>query len=191
MIALNLRGKSSSEAYIFGINIYDSIIQLELEHTYNGILGLYYSTSYGYGFTRNSLRLTGVSAGYFKPCINGNNIPITDSIIDFDIQFNQFGSTNSGAYNPKFDVQRSILKGKIKYTSNNSYPDWVYLTDSIVDINFITNATVPAPSSSLRSVFNKDKVNWSDTATLVGVDSTQMLSPTELRNAGLLIGVDT
>lgn len=196
LILLNTQAKtnvSNDGCYVFNIKMVDSIMQLDIDASgmgTNQILGFSYTDNYGCGLESCSVifKTTSNNNCQFSPSYSGGSIPIKNSVVDFDVVCKTFGTRTSG--NARFSVNRSVLKGKIKYSSISNYATFnVY--DSIIDIDFDSTTNPSPPGGKSNSVFNKDKVNWQDSTGFVGVISSELLSPTTLQTKGLPIGVDT
>lgn len=191
LIMLNCMAKPTStqyNSYVFAIKVTDSIMHIDIDASNLGdtnYLFLCMAGSYTSGFARNSsaLKVTGSSTTF-----NGSDsgsILIEDSLFDWDIDVYTIGHS-SNCYS---DVLRTTIKGKAKCTTYGSGFFGVF-SDSIFDVD-CTTAFFPAPVIKDASVYNNEKVSWTDSSGLMGVTSAELLSPTTLQSKGLAIGVDT
>lgn len=177
------------DSVLFCVDVEDSILHITLDATDLGDKQVLFNlgASYGMGFKRNSLVLTvnGTADSRFAGSGSGS-ANIQDSVLDLNIKIGSVGWTSGNGY---LDVLRSTIKGKIDC---NSYTSYFYgaVHDCIFDC-ICTNPAMPTPAFYSASVYNKEKVGWTDHTGLIGVTSEQLLSPTALQAAGLSIGVDT
>ena len=180
---------SGAYAYMWNVNTEDSILQIDANNSYAGNMGLTYSTSYGYGFTRNSLYWKVRGTGDFSFYLQSGTFSIVDSIIELDVSVNGV----NGVLNAGLGLNRCLVKGKVYYNTTNNGGMFYKVEDSIIDVDVSDSSVLQRPvSTCVRSVYNKTKIaNWSDKTGLTGVTSEQLLSPTALQAAGLSIGVDT
>jgi hypothetical protein len=146
--------------------------------------------TYGGRFEKVSLALKIIgNCSLFNSGSGHGGFNIVDSIVDIDANGTYLGRATSYVGATLY-LLRSVLKGKINFTTQNTYSYIYRMSDSIHDVEY-NNTPSPPRTSGTNCVFNKDKVNWSDTTGLTGVTSAQLLSPTALQEAGLSIGVDT
>lgn len=193
---LNAQVKASpgeGDSELFDVKVRDCIMQIDVDASSiysNRYFQFSYSSSYGYGFERNSLYLTVTGNCGFRFCYV-SDMNITDSLVVIDADVRQFGhsgySQDSG-----MSMVRSVIKGKVKFTANGGYSFFSTCNRSIIDVEYESeNTPLPPRYTASLSVFNKEKVAWNDATGLTGVTSTELLSPTALQAAGLPIGVDT
>ena len=198
LILLNCQAKATrSTCYLFSMKMIYTIMQIEVDATgisssqdSSGVNFANDSDTYGGRFEKVSLVLKIIgNCSLFNSGSGNGAFNIVDSIVDIDANCTYLGRKTSYVGATLY-LLRSVLKGRINYTTQNNYSYILQIDDSVHDVEY--NGTPSPPrSSGVNSVFNKDKVNWSDTTGLTGVTSAQLLSPTALQEAGLLIGVDT
>ena len=192
LIMLNCMAKGINNSFdkaLFCVDIEDSILHITFDATDIGDKQVLFNlgTSYGMGFNRNSLVLKVIGTANSRFAGSGyGSANIQDSILDLDIDIGAVGWTNGNGY---LDILRSTIKGTIDCTSYSSYFFGV-MSNCIFDCT-CTNTALPKPAIYYSSVYNNEKVGWTDDTGLVGVTSEQLLSPTALQAAGLSIGVDT
>ena len=149
---LNLQAKvNSNNAYmsLFCVNIHDCIMQIEVDASVlssNYRINMTYannSSSYSFGFSRNSLALKIIGDCGFGGFYAGTEYSIVDSLIDMDFEGRYYGldSTGSGTIN----LTRTTLKGKYKFTSAQAYSFIGSCTDSIYDVESISEAITIRP----------------------------------------------
>ena len=197
LILLNCQAKATNRAcYLFSMNMVYTIMQIKVDATAisssQDSVGVNFANdpnTYGGRFEKVSLALTIIgNCSLFNSGSGNGGFNIVDSIVDIDANGTYLGRQNSYVGATLYLI-RSILKGRINYTTQNNYSYILQMDDSVHDVEY--NGTPSSPRrSGTNSVFNKDKVNWSDTTGLTGVTSAQLLSPTALKEAGLPIGVD-
>lgn len=186
---------------MFSARFDTSIIQAVV--TYNGIGGLhwYYSyTSSNHNFYKCAVKLTiDAPSATVYACAYSGTMYAADSILDLDITADTIAN-----YNTYFDTERCVFKGNIKAINAVDY-FFGANHDTIFDISDNEGRWIKAPLAHDRSVFNSDKIDitynpsqyidrhsdWRNQTGLAPVTSEQLLSPTALQAAGLLIGVDT
>ena len=197
LILLNCQAKATkSTCYLFSMNMIYTIMQIEVDATAvpssqesYGINFAMDTDSYGGRFEKVSLVLKIIGNCSLLNSGSGNgSFNIIDSIVNIDANCTYLGRKTSyvGA---TLHILSSVLKGRINFTTQNTYSYIYKMSDSIHDVEY-NNTPSPPRTSGTNSVFNKDKVNWSDSTGLTGVTSEQLLSPTALQAAGLSIGVD-
>ena len=198
---LNLQAKvnkNDSRMSLFNVNIHDCIMHMEVDAatlSSDYSLGMGYSTTYGYGFSRNSLMLTIVGDCGFSGYTNTNSqYNVVDSIVVLDLDIKGYGDINS-PYSG-LGLIRTTLKGKYKFTTVGV--NFIEsCTDSIYDVESISSETTPAPHiGATRCIFNNEKVAWTqeywEEHGWTGVSSEHLLSPSWLHeHTNFPIGVDT
>ena len=191
LIMLNCMAKPTStqyNSYVFAIKVTDSIMHIDIDASNlndTNYLFLCMAGPYTSGFARNSLALKATGSNTTFNGSDSGSILIEDSLFDVDIDVYIIGHSS----NRYSDVLRTTIKGKVKCTTYGSGFFGVF-GDSIFDVA-CTTSWFPSPVIKDASVYNNEKVSWSNSAGLVGVTSEQLLSPTALQAAGLSIGVDT
>lgn len=197
----------SVDPCLFPLNIHDSIVQIVVDYSNppagsDPRIAIYYSGSYGCGFARNALTLKIFSSHSNGAFICGHEnygaVNVEDSIIDLDIDIPWY----STAWGSKFQLVRSVMKGKYKYSSYRGNLGSTGLIgsciDSIYDVEHISTIEPPYPTgNSTHCIFNNDdkespaiKTNWNRTG-WTGVTSAQLLSPSWLQEyTDFPIGVD-
>lgn len=183
---------SGYDSELFDVKVRDCIMQIDVDASSmnsNRYFQFFYSSSYGYGFERNSLYLTVTGNCGFRFC-SGTGMNITDSLVVIDADVGQFGNS-SGTSDNGMSMVRSVIKGKVKFTTNGTYSFFSTCNGSIIDIEYESeNVPLPPRYTASHSVFNKEKIAWNDATGLTSVTSTELLSPTALQAAGCPIGVD-
>jgi hypothetical protein len=192
---LNTQITCSSDGYtsLFNANIHDNIMHIDVTSTIApSSVGFCYASSYGHGFSRNSLTLKIYGNRGFSGYNIGDNYEIVDSVIYLDAEFQAYGIPNSDGSNGSISLIRSTLKGKYKFVTAGAKSFIRSCTDSIYDVESISEATAVVPQvGGTRCIFNSDKVSWSQTG-WTGVSSEHLLSPSWLQeHTNFPIGVDT
>jgi hypothetical protein len=191
---LNMQAKINDGNYpsLLNLNIHDSIMHIEVDASAlssTRCLGMAYGTSGGHGFSRNSLSLKIIGNCGFCGYNIGENYAIVDSVMDLDFDLRYYGAT--GSYG-SLSLTRTTIKGKYKFTEAGTKSFIRSCTDSIYDVESISEATAVVPQvGGTRCIFNSDKVSWSQTG-WTGVSSEHLLSPSWLQeHTNFPIGVDT
>lgn len=197
---LNTQITCSSNGYtsLFNANIHDNIMHIDVTSTASAnSIGFCYSSSYGHGFSRNSLTLKIYGNRGFSGYNIGENYEIVDSVIYLDAEFQAYGIPNSDGSNGSISLIRSTLKGKYKFTEAGAKSFIRSCTDSIYDVETIPeNAALVPQVGATRCIYNNEKVAWTQEYWAehgwMGVSSEHLLSPSWLQeNTNFPIGVDT
>lgn len=192
---LNTQIICSSDGYtsLFNANIHDNIMHIDVTSTTPpSSVGFCYAESYGHGFYRNSLTLKIYGNRGLSGYNIGENYEIVDSVIYLDAEFQVYGIPDSDGSNGSIKLLRSTLKGKYKFVTAGTKSFIRSCTDSIYDVESISEAAAVAPQvDGTRCIYNSDKVSWSRTG-WEGVSSEHLLSPSWLQeHTNFPIGVDT
>lgn len=180
-------------AALFNANMHDNIMHIDVTSTTSSSsVGFCYAESYGHGFSRNSLTLKIYGNRGLSGYNIGENYAIVDSVIYLDAELQVYGIPKSDNSNGSISLTRSMLKGKYKFVTAGTKSFIRRCTDSIYDVETISEATALVPQvGGTRCIFNSDKVSWSQTG-WEGVSSEHLLSPSWLQeHTNFPIGVDT
>lgn len=188
LILLNCQMAASGNDIMsmFSARFDKSIIQADVAYDGSGNLYWYYSnTSSNHNFYKCAvkLKINAPNATVYA-CAYSGTMYARDSTLDFDIIAGTIA--NRAAY---FDTENCVFKGNV----NSRNMDYFFGANhnTIFDISDVGGSNLIASLAHNNSVFNKNKLGWSDSTGLIGVTSEQLLSPTALQAAGLSIGVDT
>ena len=163
---------ANSNAWMLNVNIEDSILQIDANNSnLTSKMGLTYATSYGYGFTRNSLYWKVRGTGGFTFQSQSGVITLTDSVIELDVSVT--GPSYGADANCGLALKRSLVKGSISFNGGNNSGMFYGVEDSIIDVNISDSQRLSRPFGTLlRSVFNRQKIgNWASVTGLQGVQT--------------------
>lgn len=188
---------SSSHAQPFNrFKFINSIFQGENSSTSNGACGLWgrsvYSGIYNSAFTMKVRCGGGTAAWKFVVTYDSYKLPIIDSVIDIDVEAYNIGQGDYSTSSTCPELTNTLVKGRMK--ASGSYNNIVFWSANKCIFDFKDDRYgqgLPRPySDCVNSVYNSDKVGWSNKSGLTGANTATINSPTALQAMGFPIYVD-